>query len=92
MTINIYDYFISSIAIIFFLVGGLLFFEVIRPFNDLKIDGPLALSCCVIGALISCFLLWFHLGNISLNIISLILNSASIASICVMLYLTSNIF
>jgi hypothetical protein len=58
----------------------------------LKIDGPLALSCCVMGALISGFLLWLDLGNISINIICLILNLAFIAGMCIMLYLASNIF
>jgi len=92
MQINIYDYFLPSISILCFLVGALLFFEVLRPFSDLKIDGPLALSCCVVGALISAFLLWFDLGNISINIICLILNLVFIAGMCIMLYLASKIF
>jgi hypothetical protein len=92
MKINIYDYFLSSTSILFFLVGALLFFEVLRPFSDLKIDGPLALSCCIMGALISGFLLWFDVGSIPINIISLFLNLALIAGMCIMLYLASNIF
>lgn len=92
MKITIYDYFLSSISILCFLLGVLLFFEVLRPFSDLKIDGPLALSCCVMGALISGCLLWFNLGNISINIICLILNLVVIAGICTMLYMASKIF
>jgi len=92
MKINVYEHFLPSISILCFLVGALLFFEVFRPFSDLKIDGPLAMSTCVMGALISGLLLCFNLGNISINITCLILNLALITGMCVMLYLASKIF
>ncbi len=49
----------GAVAVVLSIAGGLLICEVIRPFHDLSIDGPIALSCWGIGATlgIACFFL-----------------------------------
>ncbi|MDN3649685.1 hypothetical protein QWZ13_12245 [Reinekea marina] len=86
------NYLLSTISILFFILGALLIFEVIRPYSNLKVDGPLGLSCFVLGALISGCFLWFSFGVIAINMISLALNLVFIVWVCVMLYMASNIF
>lgn len=55
-------------------LGALLAFEVIRPFRDLAIDGPIAMGCWVLGAALAAVALWFRQGVFALNVTALVLN------------------
>jgi hypothetical protein len=71
-------------AVALALLGVLLFLEVIRPFHNLSIDGPLALLFWGIGAALSLATLWLS-GR------SFILSAASL-SVNVMLLLAALLF
>ncbi|MEO6970894.1 MAG: hypothetical protein ABI217_08365 [Chthoniobacterales bacterium] len=48
---------LGIVALLLCVVGALIFFEVIRPFRHMSIDGPIALSFWGVGAAlgVSCF-------------------------------------
>jgi hypothetical protein len=79
---------LGAVALLLAAVGVLICFEVIRPFRDLAIDGPIALALWGIGAAlaISCFFLKGR--SLTLTIFSLAVNAllllAAIALIRVM--------
>ncbi|HEY3664089.1 MAG TPA: hypothetical protein VGL24_13125 [Chthoniobacterales bacterium] len=61
------------------IVGGLLICEVIRPFRDLSIDGPIALGCWGVGAVLglACFFvkgrsLFFSIFALVVNVLPLL--------------------
>jgi ABC-type uncharacterized transport system permease subunit len=62
----------ASLALL--VLGLLLVFEVIRPFRDLSIDGPIAMGCWVAGALLAAVALWRRQGARAANIVALALN------------------
>jgi hypothetical protein len=69
----------GALALGLSVTGGLLICEVIRPFHDLSIDGPIALSCWGIGATlgIACFFLKgrslvFSILSLAVNVLPLL--------------------
>jgi hypothetical protein len=61
-------------AVALALLGVLLFLEVIRPFHNLSIDGPLALLSWGIGAALSLATLWLSGRSFILSAASLSVN------------------
>lgn len=55
-------------------LGVLLFFEVIRPFRDMSIDGPLALTSWGIGAVVGLGCFFLKGRSIALTVISILAN------------------
>src|SRR3954453_16837942 len=62
-------------------VGGLILFELIRPFRDTHIDQPIAVGCCVLSACLSSGALAFRKGALALNVIGLILSLFAIGAL-----------
>jgi hypothetical protein len=65
---------LGIVALVLCALGVLIFFEVVRPFRDNAIDGPIAFSSWAVGAAlgISCFFLKGR--SMALNIISVAAN------------------
>lgn len=68
-------------------LGALLAFEVIRPFRDLAIDGPIALACWGIGVLLAALALWLRQGIFALNVTALVLNILALLAMGALLLL-----
>ena len=58
-------------------VGVLLFFEIIRPFHDMSIDGPLALALWGVGAALGVVSLCLKGRSLTLGIMSLELGASA---------------
>jgi hypothetical protein len=65
---------LGAVALLLCAVGVLIFVEVIRPFRDMAIDGPIALSLWGIGAALAVSCLFLKGRSITLSIISLLAN------------------
>ena len=65
---------IGIFALLLCALGVLIFFEVIRPFHEMSIDGPIALGSWSIGAAlgISCFFLKGR--SLTLSVLSVMAN------------------
>ena len=66
--------------------GLLLLFEVVRPFRDLAIDGPIAMGAWSAGFLLAVIALWLRRGSRALSIIALVLNLLALACVSAILY------
>jgi hypothetical protein len=77
------------LATVLLIFGLLLFFEEIRLYHDLEIDGPLALACWSLGIVISGYAVWKKVGNRALNIVLLVLNLLILALVLLLLHFIS---
>jgi hypothetical protein len=66
--------------------GLLLFFEVVRPFRDLAIDGPIAMGAWSAGFLLAVIALWLRGGSRALGIVALVLNLLALVCVSAILY------
>ena len=66
-------------------MGALLFFEIIRPFRDMKLDGPLAMSSLIAAAAVSGWALYQKKGNKGLNIAILAINAVALGGLLLLL-------
>jgi len=78
---------LAMAAVALALLGVLLFFEVIRPFHNLSIDGPLALFCWGIGAALSLATLWLSGRSFILSAASLSVNVMLLLAALLVLWL-----
>ena len=65
---------LAMAAVALALLGVLLFLEVLRPFHNLSIDGPLALLSWGTGAALSLATLWLRVKSFILSAASLSVN------------------
>ncbi len=65
---------LASAAFLLSLGGGLLLFEVIRPFRDLAIDGPIALGAWTLGAALALGLFFIRGRSLLLGSLALAFN------------------
>ena len=65
-------------------------YEVIRPFHDLSIDGPLALFSWGSGAGLALVTLWLRGRSVILSAVSLSLNLVLLVAALVILWLVSH--
>lgn len=68
----------SLLALVLFALGVLLVVEVIRPFRDLAIDGPIALGCWGAGLALGAIAVWRRLGPRALAWTALICNAGAL--------------
>lgn len=68
-------------------LGALLAFEVIRPFRDLAIDGPIAMACWGLGVVLPALALWLRQGSFALNVTALVLNVLALLAMGALLLL-----
>lgn len=69
--------------------GGLLVCEVIRPFHDFSIDGPIALSFWGIGAALAFVCFFLKARSLAFSIISLVANVVPLLGALVVWWLMS---
>ncbi len=69
--------------------GGLLVCEVIRPFHDFSIDGPIALSFWGIGATLGFVCFFLKARSLILSIIALVVNVVPLLGALVVWWLLS---
>jgi hypothetical protein len=77
----------AGFSFLLLVFGALLAFEVIRPFRDLAIDGPIALACWGIGVLLAALALWLRQGIFALNVTALVLNILALLAMGALLLL-----
>src|SRR5437762_14034648 len=82
---------LAMAALALAVLGILLFAEVIRPFHDLSIDGPLALFSWESGAGLALVTLWLRGRSVILSAMSLSLNLLLLVAALVILWLVSQI-
>lgn len=70
--------------------GALLVLEVVRPFRDLAIDGPIAVGCWSAGLLLAVAAIWLRRGSLLLSVAALCLNLLALVGISLVLYSLSN--
>jgi hypothetical protein len=80
---------LASIALVLLVCGLLLLFEVVRPFRDLAIDGPIAIGAWSTGFLLAVVSVWLRRGSRVLGIIALVLNLLALVCVSAVLYLLS---
>ena len=71
-------------------VGVLLFFEIIRPFHDMSIDGPLALALWGVGAALGVVSLCLKGRSLTLGIMSLVVNLMLLLAALMLLWLLAH--
>src|SRR5688572_25543349 len=76
---------LSFVSLGLLVVGLLLFFEVARPFRDLSIDGPIAMSAWSAGSLLGVVVVWLRRGSRVLSISALGLNLFALATVSAVL-------
>ena len=76
---------LSFVSLGLLVVGLLLLFEVVRPFRDLSIDGPIAMSAWSVGFLLGVVAVWLRRGSRALSISALALNLLALAAVSVVL-------
>ena len=81
---------LAMAALALAVLGILLFVEVIRPFHDLSIDGPLALFSWGSGAGLALVTLWLRGRSVILSAMSLSLNLLLLVAALVILWLVSH--
>lgn len=80
-------YILPGLSLAFLISGFLLLFEVIRPFRDLAIDGPIALACWTLGIVLPAAALWLRHRLFHFNLTVLVLNALAMAGTLGLLYL-----
>src|SRR5438045_2036691 len=65
---------LGIVALLLCVFGALLFTEVIRPFRDMSIDGPLAVASWGVGAAIGIACFFLKGQSIALTAISVVVN------------------
>lgn len=68
----------SILALVLLTLGVLLVVEVIRPFRDLAIDGPIALGCWGTGLVLGAIAVWRQLGPRALAWTALVGNAGAL--------------
>ena len=77
---------LSFVSLGLFAAGLLLLFEVVRPFRDLSIDGPIAMAAWSFGFLLAVVAVWWRRGSRTLGIVALLLNLLAIVIVSAMLF------
>lgn len=80
---------LGIIALLLSTVGLLIFFEVLRPFRDMSIDGPIALVSWGIGAAIGVACLFLKRRSLTLSIVSMVANLIPLLAALVLLWALS---
>ncbi|MGZ5538364.1 MAG: hypothetical protein ACXWG0_07540 [Chthoniobacterales bacterium] len=70
-------------------VGLLLFFEIIRPFRDMSIDGPLALAAWGLGVTLSIVALIARARWVVVNVAGLVVNALLLLGAAALLWAIS---
>jgi hypothetical protein len=70
-----------------FVLGALLILEVLRPFRDLKIDGPIALLFWIIGIVCAALSLWLKKDHVVLHWTLILLNGSAVILTLLALFL-----
>ena len=76
----------AAVAWVCFALGMMLLFEVIRPFRDMNIDGPIALWLWGLGALVAIVALWRRQGAVVLQALALSCNLLALGAVLVFIY------
>ena len=81
--------FLGIAALLLCALGVLIFFEVLRPFRDMSIDGPIALGSWGLGLAlgIACFFLKGR--SLTLSVISVVANILPLIAALVLFWLLS---
>jgi len=82
-------YILPGLSLALFASGLLLFFEVIRPFRDLELDGPIAMGCWALGVVLPATAMWLRHRPFWLNLAALLLNAIVLAGVSALLYLVA---
>ncbi|MFL6584446.1 MAG: hypothetical protein ACJ8KU_08000 [Chthoniobacterales bacterium] len=77
---------LSVLALFFCALGVLIFVEVIRPFRDLSVDGPIALISWGIGAALGIGCLFLKGRSITLSVITVAANLLPLAGALLLLW------
>jgi hypothetical protein len=80
---------LPALSLAAFVFGMILLFEVVRPFRDLRIDGPLAVGCWVVGLLAAGSGLWLRKGHVPLTVTALVLNALALTGVGLLFVLLS---
>ena len=82
-------YILPCLSLAFLISGALLLLEVIRPFRDLELDGPVALGCWTLGILLPAVALGLRHRLYYFNLAALVLNALALAGTLGLLYVIS---
>lgn len=80
---------ISAVALLLATVGILLVCEVIRPFRDLAVDGPIALACWGVGTLLATTCFFLKPRSLILTLVTLGANLIPLIAALALLWLMS---
>ena len=81
---------LGIVALLLCVVGALIFCEVIRPFRDMSIDGPIALSAWGIGAALGVACFFLKGRSLTLSVISVVANVLPLLAALVLLWVLSH--
>jgi hypothetical protein len=77
---------LSLLSLLLLVFAILLLFEVLRPFHDLEIDGPIALWSIIGGVVLALVAVWLRRGSRLLHVTALVLNAVALAALLVVIY------
>jgi hypothetical protein len=83
------EYIILSYVIATSVVGSLLLFEVVRPFRDMKLDGPIALVLICTGLVLALLSLFFGWSRPWIGIVGIVVNGVLILGVLAVYILLS---
>jgi hypothetical protein len=75
----------TALSALFFILGALLVTEVIRPFRDLSIDGPIAMTLWGVGMGVAAIALWCRWGVPWLNWLMFGINGLTLLGVTALL-------
>jgi hypothetical protein len=81
---------LSVISLLLLAIALLLVFEVVRPFRNLAIDGPVAVGCMSAGLLLAVAAIWLRRGIRAIAVIALALNAIALVGVCAVIYSLSH--
>ncbi|MGI8891554.1 MAG: hypothetical protein ACR2G0_12345 [Chthoniobacterales bacterium] len=80
---------LGIVALLLCALGVLLFLELIRPFRDLSIDGPIALGAWSVGAVLGIACFFCRGRSLALSVVSLLANVLPLLGALVLLWMLS---
>lgn len=81
---------LGIVALLLCLVGVLIFSEVIRPFREMSIDGPIALTCWGGGATLGVACLFLKGRSTALSVMSIVANMLPLLAALALLWAISH--
>jgi hypothetical protein len=81
---------LAIFALLLCTLGVLIFSEVIRPFRDMSIDGPIALGSWGVGAAIAISCLFFKGRSLTLGVISVMANILPLLAALILFWMLSH--